>query len=371
MTTIDFLQQLQRNSPHESIRGLCLAGLLTVLLPAGATLAQGTPGTGQASSAKQEAPIDLEALARTTGLKGTMHGANRQLGTFVFTWAHPKGFFRNENLSLVASTPEIEAKLAALERHQAAVVWGKLVRVTAGQSHVMVDRLEPGEKWNPGVQTEARERIDPQKLARRLAGRDRLEALVHAISTDGSALVVEYRDEVLPVQVPPSEELRKQVAGLYRGDRIRFRYRIAEYPKRPLHLVLTAEPGATESPLEVRDALHAQHDQERTVEGNLVLFPKSPALRRTIWGVESKGPDGLHRYYTIFNFNDLKDQDAIDAVLQAAWDSRKQGVKDARNKYVHSRVQVRVTGKVSNPAHNQANPTLITTAESVTVTAPR
>lgn len=369
--------QMIGNVPRENPKGLWLAGLLAALVPAGATVAQGTPATGNAAgttkapAAAPEVPIDLEALAQSSGLKGTMHGANRQLGTYVFTWWHPRGFFRNENLSLVASTPEIEAKLAALERHQAAVVWGKLVRVTAGQSHVKVERLEPGGKWDPGVRTGARKRIDPRKLARRLAERNRLEALVHAISKDGSALVVEYRDEVIPVQVPPSEELRKRVSGLYRGDRIRFRYRIAAYPKRPLHLVLDAEPETAEKALEVRDALHDQHEQERTVEGNLVLFPKSPVLRRTIWGVEARGPDGLHRYYTIFNFDDRKEQEAIEALLQSAWDSEKQGVQDARNKYVHSRVRVRVTGKVNNPAHNQANPTLVTRAAAVQVTQPR
>lgn len=351
---------------------LAAVGLLALpALGGGTGTRPTTPATGTGAARTPETPVDLEKLASGAGLKGTMHGANRELGTYVFTWAHPGGFFRNENLSLVAGTPEIEAQLAALDRHQAAVVWGKLVRVTAGQSHVRVEKVEPGEKWDPGVKTEPRDRPDAAALARRLGRRKQLEAMVHAISTDGSALVVEYRDEVIPVQVPPTEALRKQVAGLYRGDRIRFRYTVAEYPKRPLHLVLTSSPEADQKALEVQDGIHAQHEKERTLEGNLVLFPKSPALRRAIWGVEEKGPDGLHRYFTIFNFDDLKDQDAIDAMLQAAWSGEPRGVKDARNKYVHTKVRVRVTGKVSNPAQNQANPTLITRSTQVEITVPR
>jgi hypothetical protein len=102
------------------------------------------------------------------------------------------------------------------------------------------------------------------------------------------------------------------------------------------------------------------------VEGNLVLFPKSPVLRRTIWGVEERGPNNLHRYFTIFNFENQEDQSKIETALQTAWSSTGDGVKDARNKYVHTGIRVRVTGKVNNPAHNQANPTLVTTANQVT-----
>lgn len=353
---------------------LLAAGLLAApVFAGGGTSDQPATGTRAAGAPAKpaEKPVDLDALAQGAGLKGTVHGSNRELGTYVFTWAHPGGFFRNENLSLVAGSPEIEAQLSGLSRHQAAVVWGKVVRVTAGQSHVKVEKVEPGEKWDPGVKTEPRDRPDPEALAKRLAKRKRLEAMVHATSNDGSALVVEYRDEVIPVQTPPSEGLRKQVAGLFRGDRIRFQYRIAEYPRRPMHLVLPSTPETEVSVLEVRDAIHAQHDKELTMEGNLVLFPKSPALRRAIWGVEEKGPDGLHRYFTIFNFEDRKDQDAIDALLQAAWSGETRGVKDARNKYVHTRVRVKVTGKVSNPARNQANPTLITRSAQVEITSPR
>jgi hypothetical protein len=361
-----------RTKNQTSLAGqVCRASaLLTLLLAPTTALRTGAQGAAPAAP-KTEAPIDLGALAKDAGLKGTMHGAVPGLDTYVFTWWHPKGFFQNQNLSLVPETPEVGKQLAALERHQAATVWGTLVRVNAGQTHVRVDRLTAGEKWDPGVRTAPFKRIEPEKLKRELGRKKELQALVHAISPDGSALVVEYRDEVLPVQAPPVEALRKSVAGLYRGDRIRMRYRIAEHPKQPLHLLITADPESGRSALEVTDSLHALHEQERTVEGNLVLFPKSPVLRRAIWGVEERGPNGLHRYFTIFNFENQEDQTKIELALQSAWSASPEGVKDSRNKYVHTRVRVRVTGKVNNPAHNQANPTLVTTANQVVTSARR
>lgn len=361
---------MQRRTERRT--GTLAATALALLLTAGARTALGqasgsAPG-GRSETRAEKSDPDLDTLAATTGLKGTMHGARHELGTYVFTWWNPKGFFENQNLSLVPANPEVGRQLGELERHQAVTVWGKLVRVTPGQTHVRVERLLAGDKWSPGVTPETHLPRRPEELARKLAGTKRLDALVHAVAEDGSALAIEYRDEVIPVQVPPTDALRKQVAGLYRGDRIRLRCRVAPHPSRPLHLIFV-EDG--KSPLEVRDALHLQHDQVRTVEGHLVLFPKSPVLNRSIWGVEERGPEGLHRYYTIFNFQDAQDQAQIDARLQAAWDSSAKGVLDARNKYVHTRVRVRVTGKVNDPSPNQANPTLVTTAAQVEVTEPR
>lgn len=351
-----------------------VVGVLPLLFIVGAHEAagQGAPPPAAPGAARPKEPApDLDLLAATTGLKGTMHGSKQVSGTYVFTWWNPKSFFQNTNLSLVPMNPDIERQLAALERHQSVVVWGKLVRVTPGQTHVRVEKVEVGEKWHPGVTAEVIPRKPSEDLTRKLARKKHVDAMVHAVAEDGSALAIEYAGEVIPVQVPPTEALRKQVAGLFRGDRIRFRSSLAKYPVRPAHLMITPDPDDDRSPLEVKDAIHDQHEKARTVEGHLVLFPKSPVLRRSIWGVEERGPNGLDRYFTIFNFEDAKDQAKIDAILQAAWDSSAKGVKDARNKYVHTKVKVRVTGQVNNPAPNQANPTVVTHAVQVEVTQPR
>jgi hypothetical protein len=353
-------------------------GVVAVLLAVTATgsaLAQRevgrTPaaGSGRTVAAEEKKPVTLDDLARQVqadGLKGTMHGANHQLGTYVFTWWAPGSFFENRNFSLVPGSEAVRAKLATLERHQEVTVRGRMVRNPSSQPHILVEALEPGEKWNPGVQATVPAGPRPD-LKQRLVGKKRIHALVHALDTEGGMLVVEYQDEVLPVVIPQDPAVKEKVETLYRGDRIDFRFRIRENPSRPLHLAIDPDGGSGGEPLVVTDAIKEQHGKERTVEGNLVLFPKSPALRRTIYGVEEKGPDGLNRYYTIFNFDDLRNQARTDAMLSSAWNSVREGIVDGRNKYIHTRVRVRVAGRVNNPAQNQANPTLVTASSRVKV----
>ncbi len=334
---------------------------LAVILSAGAVCGQSGAG------ASRQVPLTLDELtvtARGPGLRGRMHGVAPGQSVFVFTWTRPGNFFENHNLSLVPVSPAIREALASLDRHQEAVVRGVLKQGYGSQPHLMVEAVEPGEKWAPGVPVAVR-RDPPRDLARNLAGKSRLTALVHALALDGGMLVVEWRTFVIPVQVP--ETLRAGVAALFRGDRIRFRFRVASQPREPVHLTLDPDLTGDRRALEVLDSIHEQHDQERTVTGRLVLFPRSPVLRRSIWAVEDRGDDGLHRYFTIFNFSDAKDQDRTDALLQEAWTAHPEGVSDGRNKYIHTRVRVRVRGAVSNPAPNQANPTLVTTSEQVEI----
>lgn len=298
---------------------------LAVLTLASVTWAQ----MGGASRPEPVPIAELGRRAETEGLKGTMHGANHRLGTYVFTWWDPRSFFMSVNMSVAPANPEAEKALAQVERHQEVVVHGKLVPNPSAQPHLLVDRVEPGKKWSPGVEVTEPAR-KPGQVARYIRGRKELDALVHAISEDGSMLVVEVRDEVVPVQVPADAALRETVKGLYRGDRIRFRFRRAAQPERPLHLVLAPSTGG-EPALRVTDSARALHEQTRTVEGALVLFPRSPVLRRSIWGVEDRDPKGLHRYYTIFNFQNREDQARIEERLQKAW-SGTPGARDARNK---------------------------------------
>lgn len=338
-----------------------------LLLSAGVTASrlQAAEPSAPAAPKKEYTLEDLGVMVRTEGLKGTMHGVRPDLGYFVFTWRHPRNFFANRDFSAYPANSEVAEKLGAMARHQTVVVHGRLVQNPSSQPHLVVESVEPGEKWSPGLAAAPRT-IHPMDVRRDFRKPRRIRALVHALAADGGMLVVEYKDEVLPVQVPVDPALRKAVGALYRGDRVELRVQVAERPESPAHLSLAPDAKNDRPAVVVTDAIHIQHDQVRTVEGRLVLFPKSPSLNRSIWGVEDRGPDGLHRYFTIFNFDDAKDQALIDAKLQAAWDGRGD-LLDTRNKYVHSRARVRVTGKVNDPAQNQANPTLVTDAAKVTV----
>jgi len=323
-----------------------------------AALALAVAGAGRGEVGLDE----LAAQARGAGLRGAMHGASPGAGAFVFTWWDPKSFFANRNFPVIPADEAVAARLAELERHQQVVLRGDFLRPPGSQPHLRVTGVEPGEKWSPGV-TPTETWRPPPPLERLLAGRERIAALVHATEADGSVLVIEYRDAVIPAVVPDDARIREQVRGLFRGDRIRLRFRLRQSERRPVHMVV--EPGSPERPaVEVTDAIRDQHERERTLTGRLVLFPKSPVLRREIWGVEDRGPDGLHRYFTLANFRDAAEMDRIGAKARAAWEGRP-GVLDARHKYVHLQVRVRASGSVSNPARNQANPTLITRADRI------
>jgi len=345
----------------------CLSVLTMSLLACAAGATAGAARAGQEAPSRK--PLTLEDLARkapTEGLKGTMHGVRPGAGYFVFTWWDPADFFRNVNFPLFSGSREVEDQLRALERHQAVTVKGRLVTREGQPPHLVAESVQPGEKWNPGFSATVPAEY-PDDLRKELAGKRRIRALVHAMSEDASLLVVEYRGEVVPVQVPREEGVREQVRALYRGDRVELRFRIAEEPRHPLHLALLPRGRDGKGSLTVLDRIRDQHDRERTVEGRLTLFPKSPVLRRTIWGVEERGPDGLNRYFTIFNFSDLKDQDRTDVRLRAAWDAAEGPVIDGRNKYLRPGVRVRVSGKVNNPAANQANPALVTDSSRVEI----
>lgn len=331
-----------------------------------AAAARGAQG---AAPAQKKTVVTLDDLARqveSDGLQGTMHGARHPLGTYVFTWYHPEDFFQSRQFSLAPGSEEVARQLADLDRHQQVKLRGRFLRNGAAQPHIRVEVLTPGPKWDPGVKVSpAPEAVGD--LRKSLPREGRIPAMVHALDEAGGMLVIEYADAVLPVRVPPDAALRKAVGNLYRGDRIEIAYRVAEFPRRPMHLELRPGADGERAALVVTDRIAAQHEKQRTVEGQLVLFPKSPVLSRALWGVEEKGPDGLHRYFTIFNFDDLKDQGKIETLLDGAWKGTPEGVIDGRNKYIHTGVRVRVSGLASNPSKNQANPTLVTDSTQVTL----
>lgn len=322
---------------------------------------------GESASAAETRKIqELGKLLPKEGLRGTIHGAEPAQGAFVFTWWDPKSFFDNINFSLVPANDAVAKTLAGLERHQRLRIRGRLIETGSPQPHILVEAVKPGEKWKSGVvpAEAAPERPD---LTSQLAGKKKIHAMVHAVDPEGGMLVLEYGGGILPVVIPEDTGLRSEVKSLYRGDKVDLRFHLQETPGRPSHLVAESSTHDGKPSITVTERIETHHGKRETVEGRLVLFPKSPSINRAIWGVESRRSDGLHWYFTIFDFDDPKDQGRIDAKLQAAWDRSPGGIIDARNKYIQRDVRVRVTGTVNNPAQNQANPTLKTDAEHVRV----
>lgn len=357
-------------APPLSLRLLLAAG---IILLGGAAVHAADTVKPDAPAEERQRSVTLDELKpqlEAGGLKGTMHGANHQQGTYVFTWRNPRDFFNFYDFSLIPGGPEVTRVLDRLDRHQVVMIKGRIVPEIGPQPHILVTEITPGEKWESGV-TAAHGRPAATDLRRSLAGKKMIHGMVHAVGEDGGLLVLEWRNGILPVLVPGDPGVRQKVGTLYRGDKVDLRFQVQQAPGQPVHVLIDGSPKDGKEPVTVTDRLETLDGKTETVEGNLVLFPKSPSLTRSIWGVERKNADGLHWYFTIFNFEDLKDQEQIETALQSAWSREPRGITDARNKFVNTRVRVRVTGKINNPSKNQANPTLMTDSTRVTVISPR
>lgn len=171
---------------------------------------------------------------------------------------------------------------------------------------------------------------------------------MHAVDAGGAILVVEYEDIVLPVFVN-RPELTKNLA---RNDVVRLAYEIRTLPDRPVHLQLKD----VEQPIEVVDSIMALHGQPASVEGELVLFPKSPQVKFNVFAVLQPLPGNLRRQFTLANFESDDAFKAIRDKLQAAWDSEPEGTAvSGRNKLISTKLRVRATGTFNEIDPGQAN----------------
>lgn len=295
--------------------------------------------------------------AMTTGeaIEGEMHGVYPELRQYVFTYRTPKKFFDFVEVSLVTSDPALDAQLAALRRHDRVRITGQLLDNPSPQMHVKLGSLELVKEWQP--EPAMIEYEYEASVPRDLEGRNEATFLVHAVHAEGSLLVVEYHDVVLPIYVK-RPELAKDLA---RNDVVRLQYVIRMLPHRPVHLEL----AEVEKPIEVLESVFAMDGKPASVEGALVLFPKSPQVIFNVFAVLQELPNGLQRQYTLLppppedpalqaefdaKFKAVRDK------LQAAWDAAgAEAAVSGRNKLISTKVRVRATGKFNEEQANQAN----------------
>jgi len=285
-------------------------------------------------------------LTSGIAVEGEIHGAYPELGQYVFTYRIPGNFFDFVQVSLVAGTEDVENTLAGLRRHDRVRIRGTLIESPSAQRHVELDSIELVKSFDP---TPPVGRYDyatsvPQDLV------DRGEAvfLVHAVQVDGKVLVVEFGDVVLPIHVERTEFTR----DLARNDVVRVAYDIRRRPAGPVHLQLKD----VEQPIEVIESAMDFHGEPASIEGPLVLFPKSPQLKFNTFAVLEELPDGLRRQYTLVNFTDPAAFLAIRNKLQEAWDAAGAAAAvSGRNKLVSTSVRIRATGRFNQVDQNQAN----------------
>ena len=285
-------------------------------------------------------------MAAGLAVEGEIHGAYPELGQYVFTYRTPDDFFNFVQVSLVASTDEVENTLAGLRRHDRVRIRGTLLDNPSAQRHVELDSIELVKSFSP---TPPVGRYDYEvSVPNDLVGRDEALFLVHAVQEGGKVLVLEFGDIVLPVHVERLELTR----DLARNDVVRVAYEIRRRPEGTAHLQLRD----VERPIEVVESVMDLHGEPASVEGALVLFPKSPQLLFNTFAVLQELPGGLRRQYTLANFEDPQVFLAIRNKLQEAWDAAGvEGAVSGRNKLVSTTVRVRATGLFNQVDQNQAN----------------
>lgn len=302
-------------------------------------------------SACASLPAKLEReLNAGRAIEGEIHGAYPELDLYVFTYRNPENFFEFVEVSLIAPTTDLSTELAALRRHDRVRIAGQLLENRSQQPHVELTSLDVVSKYEASP---AIPRYDYQaSIPDDLRGKDNELFLVHAVIAGGAVLVVEHEDVVVPVYVGRPELTR----DLARNDVVRLSYEIRSRPDRPVHLQLRD----VERPVEVVESVTALHGKPASVEGSLVLFPKSPQVRFNVFAVLQELPGNAQRQFTLVNFDSPEIFETIRTKLQNAWDAAgPDSAVSGRNKLISTEVRVRATGTFNQIDANQANAQIV------------
>ena len=170
-----------------------------------------------------------------------------------------------------------------------------------------------------------------------------------------------YEDSVLPIYVTdPKYTQNLYIEGILSSSIISF----SPNPQRPLHLQLDAN---VEQPIEIVDAIAAINAQPQTLTGKLVKFPQSPQLKFDVYAIEVD-TQGINRYFTLINFEDMTEFQNIREKLAKIWDDNVDTAVSGRNMLINPEVKIQATGLGNIISPEQANPQiLLKSAEQVKV----
>ena len=300
--------------------------------------------------------VDTAELTRclTEGLRLEIHGVVPEQRLAVATFRSSKNFFVFEHLSLLGATPLLREEIMKLNRHDVIIVKGEIVDHKSPQKHIRafeftVENKSKSSEDLDGYPYEA-------KIPEELLTSDKFTGLVHAIHGNGSILVIEYKDAVIPVFVEP--QFISLTQNLYRNDVVEMHYQIQTKPGRPVHLNLIT-PASGAPALRVTDAIVAQHGQTAKITGELVMFPQSAQVMFNVFALRQELPSGVRRYYTLVNFENPELFKAIRAKLQKIWDASEASKLKDRNKWRNPKVIIEAEGLLNVQDPNQANPQIL------------
>ena len=309
---------------------------------------------------------EVEKELTTTGVEGWIHGSVESQGLYVFTYRTPGDFFDYIEMSLVSQDAGMMKSLATFNRHDQVRVKGSFMDDNPSpQKHILISSVELITKYQESVPVEPYQH--QAKLPDELLNKTSGTFLVHAIGGDGQILVVEYKDVILPIFVR-NGALTK---NLFRGDLVQLAFKIQKRPHEPVHLNI--DQTATQ-PVQVLESIQSLHGKTATLEGALILFPKSPEIIFNVFALKQELQAGLSRQFTLVNFDDPAKFAEIRGALQAAWDKYQKmpgAYVNGRNKLVSTKIRVRATGTLNEVSPNQANPQiLLKSVDSIQILEP-
>ena len=303
--------------------------------------------------------LNIENLSQeltSTGLIGRIHGAAGGSQMFVMAVREPNNFFNHREFSLISSDETTVEQLNQLNRHDLVCVQGDILTNPSPQKHIALSSIQVLESWSQPAGFAPYER--QVNLPAEVKEQTSLIGKVHAIGEAGKILVIGYQDLVLPFYVQET----KYTQNLYRGDIVQLNYQIQENPQRPLHLQLDT---TVEQPLKVIDAIADWHNQPQTLKGSLVKFPQSPQLKFDVYAMEVD-TQGIKRYFTLINFDDMIKFEQIRQKLAKIWDENLDTAISGRNMLINPEVSIEATGLGNIISSEQANPQiLLESAEQV------
>ena len=284
-----------------------------------------------------------------TGLIGSIHGAANPSQMYVMSVREPNNFFNHREFSLLASDSVSLDTLKQVNRHDRVCVRGKILTNPSPQKHLVVNSIEIVESW---AQPEGFAPYERQTdIPAQLQQQNSLVGKVHAIGAEGNILVIEYQDGVIPLYVTATE----YTEGLYRGDIVRLAYQIQTRPQQPTHLQLDT---TVDKPIEVLDEIASWHNEARTLTGKLVKFPQSPQLKFDVYAIEVD-TQGIERYFTLINFEDIAEFTKIRTKLARIWDDNTATAVSGRNMLINPEVTIEAQGIANIVSPEQANPQIL------------
>ena len=298
--------------------------------------------------------INLDILETCLGGEGVLmevHGAVPMGSLFVVTYRNPKNFFQSVNLSLIGGTRATRELIGTLKRHDFVLVKGNYADIRAPQKHILALKLDLVSR---SAEAPASFEHDYQAVPADLLAMNHFIGKVHAVYGDGSILVVEYKDLVVPVYVQP--EYVALTENLSRGDKVELSYVIQERPNQPVHLNLDPAHAA---PFKVLHQVTSDHGKQVTLTGKLIRFPASPQIIFPVFAINVDMGDGIFLDHTILSFTDPDLFRAARELFQASWDRHPQGVRNFRNKFINDEITVTVSGTYNMIDPLQANPQVV------------